>query len=164
MYLKRIIDCVIKWCKILDDLVINIVAITTWLITTITSVKTIIIVTIQPVIVKIPIASSTTTSNRNSIITSDDKYRNITIGNLVNRNNNKITSTQSSMTTLEDSFVKTTIVELIKIPNDETIIAPIKTYTIILSIISVDGYFASTKLWSDLINAIEWNYVTRVHN
>ena len=125
MYLKRIIDCVIKGCKVLDDLVINIVAITTWLITTITSVKTIIIVTIQPVIVKIPIASSTTTSTRDSIITLDDKYRNITIGNLINVNNNGTISIQSFMMTLEDSHIETTI-------------APIKTCTITSSTISVN--------------------------
>ena len=52
-------------------------------------------VTIQPVIVKVPIASFTTTPTRNSIITSGDNYRNTIIGNLVNTNNSKVISIQS---------------------------------------------------------------------
>ena len=98
MYLKRIIDCVIKWCRILDSLVITIIGITTWLAT--------IMVTIQSTIIIVPITSFTTTLTRNSIRTSSDKYRNVTIGNLVNTNNNGTISIQSYMITLEDSFRK----------------------------------------------------------
>ena len=61
MYLKRIIDCVIKWCKNLDSLVIIIITVTTWLVTIITSIKTMVLVTIQPLKVMEPIASFTTT-------------------------------------------------------------------------------------------------------
>ena len=69
------------------------------------------------------------------------------------------------MIILEDSFIEITIAELIEIPNDETTIAPIKTYKITLSAISITGRFAAlTKLWSDLIDDIKWNYVNRVYN
>ena len=112
---------------------------TTKLVTTIMSVKTIVIATIQLIIVMVPIAGFTTTSTCNSIITSGDDYRNITIGNLVNTNNSRTISIQSYITTLKDSFIKTTIVELIKIPNDETTIAPIETYTMTSNIINVTG-------------------------
>ena len=105
------------------------------------SVKTIVIVTTQPIIVMIPITSFTTTLTRNSIITSGDNYRNVTIGNQVNTNNNKTISIQNHI--LEDSFIETTI-------------APIETYTMTSSTISITGWFAAlTKLWSDLIDDIE---------
>ena len=99
--------------------------------------ETIVLVTIQLIIVMIPITSFTTTSTRNSIITSGDKYRKITIGNLVNTNNNRTLSIWSSMITLKDSYVKTTIAELIEIPNGETTTAPIEIYTIISNIINI---------------------------
>ena len=62
----------------------------------------------------VPITRFTTASTHNSIITSDDNYRNITIGNLVNTNNNKTKSIKSSRITLKDTFIETTIAELIK--------------------------------------------------
>ena len=139
MYLKRIIDCVIKWCRILDSLVTTIVAITTWLATTIISIKTIVIITIQSTIVVVSITSFTITTTCNFITTSGDNYGNIIIGNQVNTNSSKTISIQNCITTLEDSFTKTTIVELIKIPNDETTIAPIETYTMTSNIINVTG-------------------------
>ena len=149
MYLKRIINCVIKGCKILDSLVIIIFAIATWLATTMMSVKIIVIVTIQLIIVMVPITSFITTTC-NFITTSGDDYKNITIGNLVNTNKNRTTSTQSSMIILEDSFIEITIAELIKLMNNETTIAPIKIYTMTSSTISIIGWFAAlTKLWSD---------------
>ena len=46
------------------------------------------------------------------------------------------------MTTLEDSFIEATIAELIKIPNDDTLIAPIKTHTMKSSTISKTGRLA----------------------
>ena len=69
-----------------------IIAITTWIVTIMKSVKIIVIVTIQSIIVMVPITSFTTTSTRNSIIKSGDNYRNITIDNLVNTNNNRTIS------------------------------------------------------------------------
>ena len=84
-----------------------------------------------------PIASFTTTSSRNSIITSGDNYGNIIIGNQVNINDNGTISIQNYETTLEDSFIEIKIAELIEIPNDETTIAPIETYTMTSSTISI---------------------------
>ena len=86
--IKRRINCVIKWCKILDSLVIRTIAIITWLATTIISIKTTTIVIIQSTIIIVSITSFTITTTCNFITTSDDNYGNITIGNLVNENNN----------------------------------------------------------------------------
>ena len=96
-------------------------------------------VTIQPLKVMVSITSFTitTTLTCNSIITSGDNYKNIIMGNLVIQMAVKTISIQNCVTVLEDSFIETTIAELIKIAKDEATIALIETYTTISNKINV---------------------------